>query len=119
MRLGLYSPASLALAVLAFVAPQAFAQATISFAHLNGTVQDTSGRTVAKAQVTLREVDTNRTYTATTNDAGFYVVPTLPPGRYDLEAQYSGFAKFTQTGLILSVGQTATIDVTLKVASVG
>src|SRR3984893_6561406 len=119
MRLRLYSPASLALAVLVFVAPPAFAQATISFAQLNGTVEDTSGRPIAKAQVTLREVDTNRTYTATTNDAGFYVVPTLTPGRYELEVQYSGFAKFTQTGIVLTVGQTATIDVTLKIASVG
>jgi len=119
MRLRLYSPASLALAVLVFVAPPAFAQATISFAQLNGTVEDTSGRSIAKAQVTLREVDTNRTYTATTNDAGFYVVPTLTPGRYELEVQYSGFAKFTQTGIVLTVGQTATIDVTLKIASVG
>lgn len=119
MRLRLYSPASLALAVLVLVAPPAFAQATISFAQLNGTVEDTSGRSIAKAQVTLREVDTNRTYTATTNDAGFYVVPTLTPGRYELEVQYSGFAKFTQTGIVLTVGQTATIDVTLKIASVG
>jgi hypothetical protein len=117
MRLRLYSPASLALAALVFLVPTAFAQGTISFAQLNGTVEDTSGRSIAKAQVTLRQVDTNRTYTATTNDAGFYVVPTLSPGKYELDVQYSGFAKFTQTGLVLSVGQTATIDVTLTVGN--
>jgi hypothetical protein len=114
-----YLPASLALVVLAFLAPHAVAQASVSFAHLNGTVLDTSGRAVVKAQVALREVDTNQTYTATTNDTGFYIVPAIPPGRYELDIQYSGFAKFTQSGLALTVGQTATIDVTLKVASIG
>ena len=109
MRLRPHLPASLALIILVFLAPTAFAQATISFAQLNGTVLDTSGRSIVKAQITLREVDTNRTYTATTNDAGFYVVPNLPPGKYEFDVQYSGFAKFAQTGIILSVGQTATI----------
>ena len=104
---------------IACLAVPVFPQATISFAQLNGTVLDTSGRAIAKAPVTLRALDTNQAYSATTNDAGFYLVPNLPPGRYELTAQYSGFAKFTQTGIVLSVGQTATINITLRVAATG
>ena len=101
------------------LAPQAFPQATISFAQLNGTVLDSSGRTVAAAPVSARNVDTNTTFTATTTGAGFYVIPNLPPGRYDVSASYTGFSKTTQTGIALTVGQTATVNLTLKVAAAG
>jgi len=92
---------------------------SITNATLNGTVLDTSGRAVVKAAISLRNESTNQEYSTTANDTGFYVVTNLPPGTYDLTAQYAGFAKFTQTGVALSVGQTATINVTLKVASTG
>src|SRR2546427_2767217 len=103
----------------AAVAPPSYSQGTTAFAQLNGTVRDTSGGFVAKASIALREVDTNREYTAVSNETGFYVVPNLPPGRYELSIEYKGFAKYTQTGIVLSVGQAATIDVTLKIASGG
>ncbi len=97
----------------------AFGQATVSFAQLNGTVLDEGGRAVVKASINLREMETNQSYTATTNDAGFYVIPALPPGRYELTVSYSGFGKSTHSGIVLSVGQTASVNVTLKVAAKG
>ena len=69
---------------VATAAPFAFSQATISFAQMNGTVQDSSGRTVAKASIGLREMNTNQAYSATATDSGYYVVPSLPPGRYEI-----------------------------------
>jgi carboxypeptidase family protein len=105
------------LLLLACAAPHAAAQATISFAQLNGSVVDESGRAVVKTALTLREVETNRSYSATSNEAGLYVVPNLPPGRYELTAEAPGMAKYTATGLVLTVGQSATMDITLKVAS--
>lgn len=111
--------AALALLVTVVLATTAFSQASLSTAQLNGTVLDTGGRAVAKAQIVLRSVDTNQSYTSTTNEAGFYVLPSLPPGRYDMSVTSSGFAKYQQTGISLSVGQSGSINVTLKVASVG
>ena len=111
--------ACLVLALVAVFTPKSFTQATISFAQVNGTVLDEGGRAIVKAAVNLREIDTNQSYTATTNDAGFYVVPSLPPGKYEMAVAYTGFAKYTQTGIVLSVGQTATYNVRLKVAAVG
>ena len=105
--------------IAGLLTPHAFGQATVSYAHLNGTVLDTTGRPIVKATIGLREMDTNQSYSATTNATGYYVVPNLQPGRYELTAQYTGFAKSTQTGLTLTVGQTASIDITLKVASAG
>jgi hypothetical protein len=96
----------------------AFSQSTAALAQLNGTVEDESGGVVAKASITLREMDTNRIYTTTSNEAGFYVLPNIPPGRYELRVAYAGFANFTHTGVALSVGQIATVNVALKVAGV-
>ena len=103
---------------VAIAAPFAFSQATISFAQMNGTVQDSSGRTVAKASIGLREMDTNQSYSATATDSGYYVVPSLPPGRYELTVTSGGFGKYTRSGIVLAVGQTATVNVALKVAAV-
>ena len=95
------------------------AAAQVSVAQLNGTVRDESGGTVAKAAVSLRDLDTNRTYTTSTNDRGYYVLPNLTPGRLELKVSFTGFSNYVQTGLILTVGQTATVDITLKVATKG
>jgi hypothetical protein len=89
--------------MLAAVTPRALAQATISFAQLNGTVQDTTGRVVAGASVTLRDLGTNGSYNAVCNSNGYYVVPSLSPGQYELTVQYTGFSKYVQTGIVLTV----------------
>ena len=68
----------------------ATAQATIGYALLNGTVTDEAGRTIAKATITVRSLDTNQTFTAVSSEAGFYAVPGLPPGRYELTASSAG-----------------------------
>ena len=73
----------------------------------------------AKAAITLRNVDTNIQYTATTSDAGYYIFSSVAPGNDELSVQYTGFAKYTQTGIVLRVGQIATIDIALKVAMAG
>src|SRR5882672_4762641 len=96
-----------------------FAQVSSAGAQLSGTVTDATGAVVAKAALTLRDLDTNRTYTATATEAGFYLLPNVTPGRYELKVSYTGFANFTRTGIVLTVGQTATINVTLDVASRG
>jgi outer membrane receptor protein involved in Fe transport len=115
LRLGVF--AILALAAILGTANSSFAQA--SFAQLNGTITDESGGAVAKASVSMREMDTNLSYTTATSDAGFYVFPKLAPGRYELKISFTGFANYTQTGIVLTVGQSATINVALKIASKG
>src|SRR5207247_9624892 len=92
------------------LANAAFAQAVVAVAQLNGTVRDTSGSVVANAGVSLRNLDTNRTYMSTSDASGYYIVPNLPPGSYELDVTYTGFEPFLQPGIQLRVGQTATLD---------
>ena len=88
-------------------------------AQLSGIVRDPSGGTVAKAALTLRDTSTNRGYATNANDSGFYIFANVPPGHYELTAEFSGFAKYTRTDVDLSVGQSATLDVSLRIAETG
>jgi hypothetical protein len=117
VRLGL----SFVLGVLLFAgcASLALAQGGSSTALLSGTVTDASGASVANASISMRNTDTNTAYSATSNDRGSYTVANLPPGNYELTASYSGFANYKQTGIVLTVGQSAIINVGLQVASQG
>jgi len=109
----------LAVAVLFGCVNSAFAQGGVANAQLNGTVTDQSGGSVAGASITVRNTTTNISYTATSNDRGFYAIANLPPGNYELNASFTGFANFKQTGVVLEVGQVATINVGLQVAAQG
>jgi Carboxypeptidase regulatory-like domain/TonB dependent receptor-like, beta-barrel len=105
-----------AIALFLACTASAFAQAN---AQLSGTVTDQTGGVVGKVAITLRDVATNVTYSATSNDSGFYAIPNLPPGTYELKAGYTGFAPYTQTGIVLTVAESATVNVGLQLASQG
>ncbi|MGC2695545.1 MAG: TonB-dependent receptor [Candidatus Angelobacter sp.] len=92
------------------------AQVSAGEAQLNGSVHDPTGSVIVKAAVTLRNVDTNQVYKASSNGVGYYILTNIPPGNYELTAESQGFAKYSQTGIVLRVAQVATIDVSMKVA---
>ena len=107
----------LAVALFVAYASPAYPQGSSAVAQLNGTVLDESGGAVKGAAITLRQTDTNRTYTSTSNDSGYYAIANLPAGHYELTTAFKGFATTVRKGIELTVGQSATIDVTLKVAT--
>ena len=108
----------LAIAVFLGCANSAFAQGAAS-AQLSGTVTDPSGGAISGAMVEVRNVATNTTSTAGTNASGYYAFASLAPGTYELKTSFSGFSNYTQTGIVLTVGETATVNVALQLASQG
>ncbi|HEX9000385.1 MAG TPA: TonB-dependent receptor [Blastocatellia bacterium] len=96
----------------------AFAQAQAANGVIEGTVTDPSGSVVAGAKVRITNLDTGTTRESTTNESGFYRAPLLPLGRYEVVVEQTGFNRFTQSGITLSAGQAATIDIALKVGAV-
>jgi outer membrane receptor protein involved in Fe transport len=102
---------------LLFFSISAVAQVSTAEAQLNGSVHDQTGGLIAKATVSVRNVDTNHVYQAAFTGVGSYILTNLPPGNYELTAESTGFAKYSQTGIVLRVGQVATIDISLKVAA--
>ncbi len=106
----------IAIVVLFLSAQPAFSQASTAYAQLNGSVNDQSGGLIAKAKINLRSVDTNQSYSTTSNAQGYYVLSNIPPGNYELTAESQGFGKVTQS-VTLRVGQAATVDISMKVAA--
>ena len=84
---------------------------------LVGTVTDQSGSVVPNAKVTGRNVATNVEYTGTTNAEGFYSIPYINPGTYDISVEAPGFSKVTTKGVIVTVNLSVRTDTTLKVGS--
>jgi hypothetical protein len=97
----------------------ALAQGGIANASVSGTVTDPSGGAVAGAMVVLHNDATNTSYNATTNERGYYAIANLPPGTYELDSSFSGFANYKQTGVVLTVGQAANLNIGLQLASQG
>jgi hypothetical protein len=56
-----------------------------------GNVTDATGAAVPGAKVTIRNVATNSTYTATTSGHGSYSVPQLAGGTYEVHVTSGNF----------------------------
>jgi hypothetical protein len=87
-------------------------------ATVTGTVSDSTGAVIPGASVSIRNLQTNITFKAETNSVGLYYLPALPPGQYDVSAEKQGFRPARVSNLGLTVGLTATVNMTLEVGSV-
>jgi len=82
-----------------------------------GLVTDASAAAITGTKLTARNLATNLTYTTTSNSAGSYRIPLLPPGEYELVAEKSGFGKYIRRPITLRLNQQAELNVSLSVAS--
>ena len=100
------------------LAAAAFGQAASINGEIVGTVTDSAGAAVAGARVTIISPETGYTKTTDTSISGLYRFSILPLGRYDVRAEFSGFAPVKQTGIEVSAGATVTQDIRLEVKGV-
>src|SRR5215475_1801380 len=95
----------------------AWAQAG-STAQISGTVKDSSGGVLPGVDVTATQTDTGLKRNTTSDTDGSYTIPNLPPGPYTIEAMLQGFRTFQQTGVVLQVGASPVINVTMSLGQV-
>ena len=88
--------------------------ASAQTAEVNGKVTDASGAVLPGVTVTLTQTETGFTRTVVTEGSGSYVMPNLPTGPYRLEVALQGFRTYVQTGIVLQVAATPTLDVRLE-----
>jgi len=84
---------------------------------LVGTVTDPSGGVVVAATVSAVNVATNVSYTGATNGDGYYSIPYVSPGIYDVTVQMNGFETVVIKGTIVQLNLAARTDITLRVGS--
>jgi hypothetical protein len=97
---------------------RAFAQGGATGA-ISGVVQDTSGATIADAEVQIIDISTDQvTRKVPTGSDGTFVVTLLPPGTYTLVVNKAGFAEAKSPGVEVRVTETTHITVPLKPGAV-
>ena len=101
---------------LATFAPVLGAQSTN--ASLTGRITDTSKALIAAASVAAINDNTNVRYETTTNAAGEYYLPNLPPSPYRIEIEKSGFKKVIRPDVTLHVQDALEINFEMTVGSV-
>lgn len=99
---------------LAFLLPAILAAQATS-GNILGTVTDPAGAAVPGAKVIITSLDRGTTYDTTTNEAGNYVQSALPTGMYTVQFEASGFQRYTQNEVRVSVDRSTRIDATLTI----
>ncbi|MDQ2921912.1 MAG: TonB-dependent receptor [Acidobacteriota bacterium] len=96
----------------------AFGQAQSNAADLQGVVRDPQGAVVVGANVTARNPATNFSRTVQTNDQGYYLIVSLPPGDYEVSVEAPTYKKSVVPSYKLTVGARADLDVALEVGQI-
>lgn len=95
----------------------AFAQSTTTGA-IGGVVTNPAKEVVPGAAVTVKNVETNKEDSATTDDTGRFKVANLQPGRYSVTVNSSGFSPLTQENVVVEIGLETRLEVALQVGPV-
>jgi hypothetical protein len=85
---------------------------------ISGTVRDRSGNVVPKTSVTVREVNSGLVYQTRSDSSGYYTLPVLPVGHYELTAQADGFRSYQRKEIVLDTNAALTLDASLQVGNV-
>ena len=94
------------------------AQSQATSGQITGVVTDSNGAAVPNAAVKVTNKETGLERAATSSDDGLYTIVLLPPGTYTVVAESSGFAAATIDDVVVNVGRTADVNVTLGASGV-
>ncbi len=87
-------------------------------AQVTGIITDANSALIPGAQLTLTNVDTTVTRKAVTNADGYYSIPFVPSGNYQLNVLASCFKPVTRNSLSIYVDQSARIDFTQEIGAI-
>jgi hypothetical protein len=101
-------------ALTVFVCP-AFAQQGQS--SIQGKVSDASGASLPGVSILITHEGSGVFRNIVSNSDGSYFATGLVPGPYRIEAELSGFRKFERRGLLLQVGSSVALEITLEIGT--
>src|SRR5262245_20229521 len=96
----------------------AIAAAQYNTGSIAGLIRDQQSGAVAGAGIVAVHAATGLTVERTSDANGRFLLPELPIGTYSLTVTLDGFAPFRQDNLVVGIGQSIEVHVTLVLASV-
>jgi len=93
-------------------------RAQVTTGTISGTVTDSTGAVLPGTNIVIQNEDTGISRTVTTDSAGRYLAPSLTLGNYRVTATLQGFQSEVRTGIVLTVGREAVVDLKLTVGAV-
>ncbi len=106
---------TLLILILSFCALPAYAQYRAS---IQGVVTDPQGAAVSGATLTLKNLETNQQLTATADDNGIYNFNALPPSKYSLTVEKTGFKKKVLENVGVIPEQANALNIQLEIGEV-
>ena len=113
----LFSRVFLVLCLFVMVTPASILWGSVT-GSISGTVSDSSGAVIPGASIAALNTGTGVKDSTKTNAQGFYSLPALPVGHYNLSIQAQGFKEYVETGLVLDVNTALRVDASLQVGEV-
>ncbi len=95
-----------------------FAQSQALNGQIEGVVTDANGASVPNASITAKNIETGTERKTTSDENGVYRLPLLPLGTYQVTVEVANFKKYVQSGITLTTGQVATINVAMQTGDV-
>jgi len=92
--------------------------AQVTTGTISGVVQDPSGAAIPGVVVSVKNLETGITRTVTTDERGRYTAPNLSLGNYEVQAEHAGFETDVRSGITLTVGREAVVNISLRVGNV-
>ncbi|GGH08775.1 TonB-dependent receptor [Silvibacterium dinghuense] len=103
--------------ILSFAGLTQMASAQLESGAMNGTVSDHGGARIPGAKVTITDIATNQSQTATTGQDGIFHFAQLKPSRYKLSIAASGFKEGIIESIDLHAQDNLGEEITLEVGS--
>jgi len=109
---------SVAIAVIGFVLLAVGGVLASITGGISGVVTDNSGAVISGASVVAIDTQTGVRTAVTTDAKGFYNLPTLAIGTYDLEIIHAGFKTYRKTGVVIDANSALRADASLDVGAI-
>ena len=103
------------LILLGYGVPVASAQ--VLYGTIVGTITDPSSAAITKATVTVTNTSTGLSRQVSVDEAGYYSIPNLLQGTYDLAVSANGFKPLTQKGVPVTINNVTRVDLSLEVGA--
>jgi hypothetical protein len=103
--------------VLALMLPVSFAFAQQGQSSIQGRVLDASGASLPGVTILVTHEGSGVFRNVVSGADGSYFMTGLVPGPYRVEAELAGFRKYERRGLVLQIGTTATVEISLEIGT--